>query len=117
MLSIVNVPAGRRLMAEGEQGAEMFVVLEGELRGSVTREGREIELARMRRGDSVGEIGLFAGRRTADVDAVGEVRLLQMNAPELERLRRRYPRIASRVFHNLNEILAERLVRTTRKVR
>ena len=117
VLSVETVPPGTRLMSEGEQGREMYVVLDGELRGSVNHDGREIELSRMRRGDTVGEVGLFAGQRTADVDSVEETRLLRLRPPELARLQRRYPRIAARLFSNLSGILATRLVNTTEKLR
>ena len=117
MFSIVEHPAGTRLVRAGEKGSEMFVVLEGELRSSVMRDGREVELARMGRGDPMGEIALFTGVRASDVDAVSDVRLLRMGLSDLEALRERNPRIASRVLYNLNLVLAERLTSTTEKMR
>ena len=51
-------------------------------------------------------------RNDADTDAL----LIRFDSEDLERLRRRYPRIAAAVFRNLNRIQAERLVRTTEKV-
>ena len=117
MFSIVEHPAGTRLVREGEQGSEMFVVLEGELRSSVMRDGRRLELGRIRRGDPMGEIALFTGVRSSDVEAVSNVRLLRMGLSDLEALRERNPRIASRVLYNLNLVLAERLTSTTEKMR
>lgn len=117
MFRIVEHPAGTRLVREGDHGSEMFVVLDGELRSSVTRDGRELELARMRRGDPMGEIALFTGVRSSDVDSVSAVRLLRMGLADLEALRERNPRIASRVLYNLSLVLAERLTSTTEKVR
>ena len=65
----------------------------------------------------MGEIALFSGVRSADVDAESDVRLLRMSEQELERLLRRYPRIAARFFNNLNHVLAARLMNTTEKLR
>ena len=65
----------------------------------------------------MGEIALFTGVRASDVDAVSDVRLLRMGLADLEALRERNPRIASRVLYNLNLVLAERLTSTTEKMR
>jgi CRP-like cAMP-binding protein len=70
----------------------------------------------MGRGDVVGEVALFAARRTADVDALSDVRLLGFGDDDLERVRRRHPRIAATVFLNLNRIQAERLSRNTQRL-
>jgi hypothetical protein len=117
MSKIVELPAGKRLFSEGEKGNEMFVVVDGELVASVERDGRRIEYGRMRRGDVVGEIALFSEGRTADVDVVTDARLLRFGQADLERLGRRYPRIAARVYRNLNRVLAQRVVTTARALR
>ncbi|MDH3872049.1 MAG: cyclic nucleotide-binding domain-containing protein, partial [Gammaproteobacteria bacterium] len=67
-------------------------------------------------GDVVGETGLFYEKRTADVDAMEDSRLLSLTQDNLERLSRRYPYIATKVFRNLNEILAKRLFKTTHRL-
>jgi predicted RND superfamily exporter protein len=112
MASVVSAPAGDRLMTHGTQGDEMFVVLDGELVASLERDGRRAEFSRMHRGDTVGEIGLFHGVRTADVDVSKDARLLRFGEAELTRLGRRYPRIAARVYRNLNHVIARRVVST-----
>jgi hypothetical protein len=114
MAKLESVPAGTRLMTRGTRGDEMFVVIDGELVASIERDGRKVELSRMRRGDSVGEIALFHGERTADVDVASDARLLRFGEEDLARLGRRYPRIAAKVYRNLNRVIAERVVNTTR---
>lgn len=109
--------AGERVMSEGETAGDIFVVIDGELRAWVEREGEVVDLSRMRRGAVMGEVGHFAKRRTANVDAVSDVRLLRFDSDDLERLRRRYPRIAALVFRNLNAIQAKRLTETTQLLR
>jgi len=69
------------------------------------------------RGDVVGEVALFHGKRTADVDAVTDVRLLRLTGDNLDRLRRRYPRIGSRVLWNLSQVLAARMAEVTERQR
>lgn len=112
MAKVVAVPAGERLMVRGTKGNEMFVVLDGELVASLERDGRRTEFSRMRRGDTVGEVALFHGARTADVDVSVDARLLRFGEAELTRLGRRYPRIAAKVYRNLNHVIAKRLVST-----
>jgi CRP-like cAMP-binding protein len=108
---------GDRLIREGEEGREMYVVIEGTLVASVTHGGHRIELAKMTRGDVIGEVALFSERRTADVDAELDCRLLCITWEDLERLRVRYPRIAAQVFWNLNRVQATRVARTTERLR
>lgn len=116
MSSILVVPAGERLIRTGEQGREMYVVIDGTLRATKDGPDGPIELNRHQRGDVVGEVGLFYHKRTANIDAVTEARLLRFSPETLERLSRRYPRLASLVHHNLNEILADRLARLTSRI-
>lgn len=117
MSQLVRVPAGTRLLSEGDQGRHLYVVIDGELAASTAREGRRVEYARMGRGEVVGEVALFTGGRSADVDVVRDARLLRFDEADLERLVRRYPRIAARVHRNLNQVLAERVQSTSRALR
>ncbi|RIL08149.1 MAG: hypothetical protein DCC71_00705 [Proteobacteria bacterium] len=117
MAKVVPVRAGERLMREGEQGESMYVVIDGELEASLERDGKRIPLSRMQRGDTVGEIALFSGARTADVDVARDARLLRIADADLARLGRRYPRIAAKVYRNLNRIVARRVASTARALR
>lgn len=102
-----------RVIREGEWARDMYVIVDGELQAWVDRDGERRTLSTMGRGAVLGEAGFFGQRRTANVDALSPARLLRFGSEELERLRRRYPRIAATVFRNLNRIQAERLARTT----
>jgi CRP-like cAMP-binding protein len=113
MATMHSFPAGHRLLTAGDTGNEMYVVIEGEMRASVDRAGGRIVLATHGRGDVVGEVAPFYGKRTADVDTVTPVRLMRITRATLERLRRRYPRIGAQVLLNLSEILAGRVASST----
>ncbi len=118
MSNMIEVSAGTQLLRQGDEGREMFVVIEGELVPSIQRDGSRVDLPKMVRGEVVGEVAPFLhGRRTVDVRADTDVRALVLRWEDFEQLRRRYPRIASQVFLNLNRIQAARLVRTTEKIR
>jgi CRP-like cAMP-binding protein len=64
-----------------------------------------------------GEMGFVRrSERTADVVAKTDGELLAVDHRFLDRVQRRYPRIASKVFLNLTRILSNSLERTTRQV-
>ena len=61
----------------------------------------------MRRGDVVGEVALFSRARAPPTSTSSrDARLLRFGDADLERLGRRYPRIAAQVYRNLNRVLA-----------
>lgn len=113
MASIREVNAGERIIEIGQPGREMYAVIDGRLQASIEGKDGRVNLDSHTRGDIVGEAGLFFEKRTANVDAVENSRLLCISQNDLDILRRRYPRIAAKVFHNLNKILATRLVHAT----
>jgi len=114
MTQVVTVPAGTPVFRAGEVGDSLVVVVDGELSVQLTTDdGKQVELARARRGDALGEVGLYHGKRTADVHALSDARLLRLNADNLARLRRRYPRIGGQVLWNLSVVMAGRLAKAT----
>jgi hypothetical protein len=117
MTTIVEFPAGHRLFSAGDRGRDMYVIIEGELEASVRADdGGTVSFGTLKRGDSVGEVGLFHGVRTADVVVESDVRMLRLTRDSLERIQRRYPRIAARLYSNLSEILSDRVASTTQRV-
>ena len=95
---------------------ERGLVLDGELRASIKRPDRQIELSRMTRGTVLGEGGAFQGTRNASVDAMTDARLLRFTMEHLEALRKRYPRIAALIYRNLNFVQADRASRDTGRI-
>jgi predicted RND superfamily exporter protein len=114
---IASFEAGHRLFRAGEKGHQMYVVIDGELCASIMQNGKRVEFNRMRRGDPVGEIALFHGERTADVDVIEDVRLFSLSPKGLERLEKRSPRIAAILLHNLAGILAHRVASSVTALR
>jgi hypothetical protein len=117
MTELVSRSAGERLITAGEKAKDVYVVIEGVLQANVEQDGRTIELRRLVRGDVLGEVGLVRGERSANVDCITPARLLCLEEKGLARLQRRYPRIAIRIYRNLSEILAGRLVSLTQRIR
>jgi predicted RND superfamily exporter protein len=117
MTEIVELKKGQRLIQSGQKSDGMYVVIEGQLQSSVERGGALVPLNRHGRGDVLGEVGLFRGERTANVDCESDVRALRFDQENLARLQRRYPRTASKLLRNLSEVLADRLAAATVRMR
>lgn len=118
LLSTVLKPqAGETIIEYGDTSdGSMFVIIDGEFEVWIPDEqasnGR-LMLDKIRRGATVGEVGYFTHKRSANVTAVTSGRVLQFSEQNLEKLRSRFPFIAATVFRNLNNIQAERLARAT----
>jgi hydrophobe/amphiphile efflux-3 (HAE3) family protein len=116
MTSLRHVPAGHKLIRTGDAGGEMFVVIHGTMVATVPAKAGSVRVD-LARGDVVGEVGLFHGRRTADVDTASDVTLMRLTLENLERLQRRYPRIGAQLYRNLTHVLADRLALSTARAR
>jgi len=112
-----HYPPGAQIVRQGEQGGEMFVILDGATDVLVGEGGERRRVAEFRRGDVFGEMGLVRDEeRSADVVARTQVEALVVDQRFLQRIQRRYPRIAARVFLNLTRILSDRLERMNRRL-
>jgi predicted RND superfamily exporter protein len=108
--------SGDTIVRRGDQGREMFVIIRGVTEVWAGSDHDRKLLAQHQRGDVFGEMALVRhNERSADVVAASDVELLAVDERFLERIQRRYPRIASKVFLNLTRILSDRLQSTTDK--
>ena len=107
---------GQRIIAQGEEGHEICILIEGTVAASLTLPEGEKFLREMHPGEVFGEVALFTGKRTAHIDAVDDVRVLWLNQESLERIQIRYPRIAAHIFWNLTGTVAERLADVTQRL-
>jgi predicted RND superfamily exporter protein/CRP-like cAMP-binding protein len=111
MAQLEEAARGALITRRGETKPEMYVLLSG--RAEVQRDpGHTVRT--LARGDVVGEMGLVRERpRSADVVVAEDAEYLVLDRRFLQRLRRRYPRIAATVFLNLTRVLSDRLESTT----
>ena len=107
---------GQRIIAQGEEGHEICILIEGTVAASLTLPEGEKFLREMHPGEVFGEVALFTGKRTAHIDAVDDVRVLWLNQESLERIQIRYPKIAAHIFWNLTGTVAERLADVTARL-
>jgi CRP-like cAMP-binding protein len=95
---------------EGERGDALFLILEGEVRVRVVRDGKESILSTLKSGDFFGEVSLLdEGPRSADVVANDRSTLLKISTASFARLRREAPSLAEPFLHALSQILVGRL--------
>ncbi len=109
--------AGEEIMRRGELGEDMYVIIRGTVGVWAGTGSERRRVADLSRGDVFGEMALVRhNERSADVIADGEVEALAVDERFLNRIQRRYPRIASKVFLNLTRILSDRLERMTNQL-
>jgi hypothetical protein len=105
---------GQHIIRRGEQGDEMYVIIQGTTQVWAGKDPERQPIAEFRRGEVLGEMGLVRrAQRSTDVIAADHVEVLAVDERMLDRIQFRYPRIASKVFLNLTRILSDRLQRMT----
>jgi uncharacterized protein len=108
---------GEPIVRTGDPGEELYVILNGRAEVSASDGTGRQQLAELKRGDVFGEMGFVRGSpRAADVVASTDVEVLAVDQRFLERVQRRYPRIASKVFLNLTRILSNTVERLDREL-
>ena len=102
LADIIDLPADRRIMSQGERGTEMFVLVDGNAR--VERDGAP--LGDRGAGEVLGEIALLdGGPRTATVTLTEPSRLLVLARREFHALMDEFPDVRLHVL----ETVASRL--------
>ncbi|HEX6033956.1 MAG TPA: cyclic nucleotide-binding domain-containing protein, partial [Anaerolineales bacterium] len=97
---------GVSIVREGEIGDVMFIIVSGEVRVLITKGQKEVELARRKAGEFVGEMALISKEpRSATVTAIGNVRALCIDQKSFESLLRDRPDASLAVI----EVLCQRL--------
>ena len=110
MGELKSFPKGQPIVRQGDLGNEMYVVINGTADVLMHSSEQFRKLGSVERGDVFGEMGLLRHHeRMADVVATQDIEVLAVNERFLERLKRRYPRIATEIFFNISKILSDRL--------
>ncbi len=96
----VRFGAGQSIFARGDQGTDVFLVLEGRVRLSIlTAEGRELSFNHAVAGEIFGEIAaLDGGERSADATALVDTRMMVLAMPALDKMMAAKPALARAVI-------------------
>jgi CRP/FNR family transcriptional regulator, cyclic AMP receptor protein len=101
-----NLAPGELLFAQGDDAESFYILDQGEIEINVLSPGgRKLALEVMTPGEIFGEIGLFAGKRTASAVAIGQARLRQVRRSDLLAAIRGEPELALQFI----DLLCERL--------
>jgi CRP-like cAMP-binding protein len=110
--SVLDCPAGGRIMKKGQIGREMYVILSGAVK--VLAGADDAVVARLEKGELFGELAyLSESPRTADIIADEDVELLVLTQKMMEKALAEMPAIAARILFNLSLILCGRLKNST----
>ena len=114
-MEVLKLLPNAPVVAKGERGDAMFLVLEGEVRARVMVGGRESTLATMTVGECFGELAVIdESPRSADVVTNTESVLLKISAGALKQLFQEAPALAAPFLLGLNRTITSR-VRTLTK--
>ncbi len=96
---------GEKIIRQGDEGDELFIVHRGEVSVVLGTDSRVTEVARLGPGKFFGEMSLITGeRRTATVRAIGPCELLVVGHEEMRELFEMVPDLAERI----SEVIARR---------
>lgn len=105
-----TLPAGARLFAAGDPGADLYLIEKGEILVRLPTAYGSFELAKLPSGVILGEIGYIARYpRSADTVAAAEVHLVRLDAQELDLLIEERPDLGVKVFSSFWQSLAQKL--------
>lgn len=102
-----DYPEGQTVIAEGDPGDSVFLIIDGEVAVCKSREAEEqIKLDTMEAGDYFGEMALFEdAERSATIRTVKSSRFLILDKQEFNELVRDYPGIALQICKALSKRL------------
>lgn len=111
-----TVPAGNRVISEGEEGAEAYIVARGELEvRRTTEDGRSLTLARLANGALFGEMALLSrAPRAASVVANRPSILLVARRDALEAVAATRPDVGVELAAHCRRRMVANLVRTSK---
>jgi len=116
MGKLTTFKKGETMVRKGEVGNEMYLIISGQ--AGVTDSGPQGKVIKnLPPGEIFGEMAIVEKTvRAADVVALEDVELLGIDDKALERLRKRFPFTAAKLFLNLSRIISGRLRETTEKL-
>lgn len=105
----LSIPQGEIVFRRGDPGESLFIIVEGIARVYLENGGEPREIARLGSGECFGEMALLTGEpRSADIQAMTELRLLKLSKTRFDQLIRLHPSLGV----NVAGLLASRLTVT-----
>lgn len=112
-LEVRSFSGKAKVIEEGDSGDSMYIIKSGNAKVIAHLMGKAVELADLGEGDVFGEVAFLTGRmRTADVVAVGPLKVYEITRLEIERIIEKNPAILAR----LEDFYETRVKSTVRKI-
>ncbi len=111
--NILQFSEGDILVEQGQEGTDMYVILEGlAVISRKEKDGSVHTIGQMGPGELFGEIALLTDyQRTARVTAGAFVKVLVIRWDSISQLGRYHPRISMKLFRNLSSVISKRLAK------
>ena len=104
---------GEVVFREGDDGDTTYLLMSGAVLLTREHHGRVVAIAELRAGDMFGELAMFRGEtRSATAEAIEPTEAVALLAPDVQRLIKGNPDIATKLL----KTLAERVSRTTERL-
>ncbi|WP_110968513.1 cyclic nucleotide-binding domain-containing protein [Pseudomonas huaxiensis] len=109
--ALSSMDAGQEIFREGDAGTFMCIIVHGQVSVRKTdADGREVEIAILRKGRAFGEMAVLDGeRRSASCLAASDCQLLSLGKDALEKMLNDAPKIAAKIIRALAVALSRRL--------
>ncbi|WP_095153914.1 cyclic nucleotide-binding domain-containing protein [Pseudomonas sp. Irchel 3E13] len=109
--ALSSMDAGQEIFREGDAGTFMCIIVHGQVSVRKTdADGREVEIAILRKGRAFGEMAVLDGeRRSASCLAASDCQLLSLGKDALEKMLNDAPKIAAKIIRALAVALSKRL--------
>ncbi len=108
MGKIKVIENGRQFITHGEASHNMVLILDGKV--DVVREDTREIVTSLKSGDIVGEMGFVTDEpRSASVVTRSKVEAFEIDKKLIQLVANRFPRIGTRLFFNISQILSQRL--------
>ena len=109
-MEVLRLQQWTEIVKQGDEGDDMFLILEGEVRVRLLIGGKETTLATLNAGEFFGEISLFdSGPRSADAVANRDVVLLKITAQSFEQVVHQAPDLAAPFLFAIGKTLTARI--------
>ncbi|MCV6546709.1 MAG: cyclic nucleotide-binding domain-containing protein [Cohaesibacter sp.] len=94
------------LFRQGDLADSAFIVLDGEIRMTISSDGRDLDSQHLYAGSLIGELALVAEtRRTAMAIAVEDLRVIQIRRSLFRRVMDEYPELAEEIHARMSSRL------------
>ncbi len=113
-LTTLNVDEGDTLFRQGDEGHELFIVMNGRIRVAITlHDGREKDITEFMPGDFFGEMSIFENApRSATCYASEQSSLYTLMGRDFLRLMEDSPSLAIKIMYRMSNITTRRLRNT-----